>query len=260
MEDFSFMLLKPNGISNNLIYPLLLEQFRRCELYIHDERTVLLTRDKIRKIWPQTERDPVVQEVFVRRYCGIPLPLLMIRGENALYHVYQIKKKIRNLFALNAIDNCLHCPQNQTEYQRDTAVLFSCFGPTNLKCPAPDHLEYSNCITENQVELIERVIAGLDQPPPFNQPSKEQYSLYLEDTDSFWLGDLVDKLYCTLASYPKAEIYLICVYLGYSFDRIVITENHDLGRLLQIQNKLSCLNIRTTIVNNQLAEKDMLLL
>ena len=250
MDEHSFILLKPDGVRNQSVYPMLLEQLQHYGQRVYDERTVLLTKDKIMEIWPQTRNDPVSQAVFVKRYSGMSLPLLMIQGENSLNHVYMIKKKIRSLFATNAIDNCLHSPRNQNEYQNDIAVLTDEYVLVDKKHLITDYSDHLCYCTEEQEKIVDCIIAGLNQPPSFNQSPEARYCLYLEDTDSFWLGDLVDKLCHVLSTYTKAEFYLMCAYLGYCTSRIAIAEGQNIGRLQQIQRRFNDLNIRTTIVEN----------
>lgn len=224
MVEKTLILLKPDAMENIDIILKIKELINKEKLKIIFEKEVVLDRNDIIALWGYLISDYIIFSIMVKRFSGKKLIVYNITGEDAINKVHNIKRYVRANYAKNSIDNCLHAPRNEYEYNKDSYILNRKSGEPLIDYSMDIYTleRYSKLklceLTEcsKKVEKMLRVNEDLE----LKYYNSGKYHLYLYDDDIHLPGEVAGLIYEGLKKLSLEECYMICIWVGLSLIHI----------------------------------------
>lgn len=253
MKEKSFILLKPDAINRPAVVAKIVEMVNKESLRVESTHKVILTKNDIIALWGYLLSDYIMFNIMTDRFTRKELVLYVIEGENALDKVHSIKCFIRNEYALNALDNCLHAPRDIYEFNKDIYVLNKAEIYDTIADPINIYAlnRYSQLtlkdLTESSHKICNMLNANEDMENKYSNFGR--YRLYLYDDNDHLPGDVAGVLYEILGELSLEECYMICIWVG-NKGKICIVSDNDYGRVSRVQKFLSQFMLKTEIIEN----------
>lgn len=251
MKEKSFILLKPDAINRPEVVTKIVEMVNKAGLRIENTNKVILTKNDIVALWGYLVSDYIMFNIMADRFTHKELVLYVIEGEDALNKVHSIKRFIRNKYALNSLDNCIHAPRSVYEYKKDIHVLNKIETYATIDEPMNIYKlnRYSQLTLKDLTECSHKIgnMLNANENIENKYSNSGRYCLYLYDDEEHLPGYVAGILYEALNELSLEECYMICIWVG-SKGKICIVSNDNYDRVLEIQKFLSQYMLKTEIV------------
>ena len=237
--EFSFILIKP-GVNSDCIKNKVRSLLKLLGMTVLNERILILKEEHVIRLWPYVVHDPIMLALFVEQYAGKEFCFFWVTGNNAIENTTRIKRFVREYFAVNAIDNCLHSPADADEYSSSMRLFstervdFSSVDSFLIKPLFAD--EYS--IKAEEVKCAaKRILTYLQHP--VTCLGNDPYQLELCDCDDFWVGDFALLLRKAMPQIPLWKSYAVCLSLTYRRNQVPVMTAATMKEAEYWKNKLA---------------------
>lgn len=258
MTERSFVLLKPDAMSDVRIQQYIFYSLDKYNLSIISKTFISLKPDDITTLWEFTLRDPICKRILELHLTNKVLHLMVVEGEDALSKVCKIKLETRKLYAKSFFSNCLHAPKNKQEYNRDINYLF--YGTcskikTELIGDTSKFLKFHKLDDNDYCQCADQIYAYYkNNPMPMssieNNTSDKKYLLYLHDDTIHELVYVVAAIYEFVPGLTVFDSYLICMLAELRETTLLMCSN-DNKNIEKIFNQLLKAGIKVSICENE---------
>ncbi len=118
----TLIIFKPDSnnfkIKNDLTYA-----FNKYNLEIVGKEKIKLDEVQVFSIWKHCADDYVLRQLLLKYVCGKQLSVVYVAGNKVTEKTYIIKRFIRNKYGKSYYSNCLHMPDDQTEFLYNYSVM-----------------------------------------------------------------------------------------------------------------------------------------
>lgn len=254
MIEKSFVLLKPDAMSDVQIQQYIFCSLEKYNLSITSKMDIVLKPDDITTLWEFTLRDPICKRILQLHLTNKILQLILVEGVDALSKICKIKSETRKLYAKSFFLNCLHAPKNKQEYDRDINYLFygtsskaktELIGDTSrfLKFHKLDDNYYCQCA--DQIYSYYKYNSML-MPLIENDTLDKQFFLYLHDDVIHELVYVVAAIYEFVPGFTLFDSYLICMIAELRGTTLLMCSN-DKKIIKEVYNQLLDAGIKVSI-------------
>lgn len=121
-KDYTLVIIKPDAIEKEIIKEIV-ARIHVKNLKVVEQKEILLDLEFIQKLYKWST---ISHPVEIKEYlCSTPLPVWIIKGENAVQEILKLKTDIRMEFGADALHTLIHCSDSKEEFLRERALIFS---------------------------------------------------------------------------------------------------------------------------------------
>lgn len=238
----SLLLFKPNAFLNPLVFKEAEKLLKENSLEIFDTFRFVINSNQIMGIWSHRCFDPFIHNVMIKAYEGKEFLLWKINGADALKICMDVKRKIRQKYALSFINNCIHCPKDTKEYRSNLQAI----DEVNVYKPSEeyDKLEktlkntkrlisfedFDKCCTDF-VDVDETVYKRV-----FINDKKYEIVLHIDNIH--WMTEYAMCLYDNMPDISLKEAY-IYAYTVVEYEDVPIFASSDLSEINKMMDSLN---------------------
>lgn len=221
MLEKSFVLFKPDSYREHRIIEEVRGYLNYNKLKIIKEMSLKLTSDNIQNIWEFTKQDVISRKILNKYIRDRKLLLIVLEGEDAIKKINILKKIIRRKYAVNFLQNCIHAPRTQEEYEKDIDIFSG--GVKNYKIKnrliydTGEFEKFEKLLKNNEKmnENIDKIYSiiinkNIDTYLDINNHICK-YKLYLHNDSIHELIYIVGALYNFLPKISLVEAYLMAI-------------------------------------------------
>jgi nucleoside-diphosphate kinase len=122
IKDYSLIMVKPDAIQRGLVGEIE-NRLSRYGLQITRRKEVVIDRPIILRLWPMIFRQTTLERSF-NYLGGVPLPVWLVTGPNAVELVLQVKAEMRTLYCTDKLHTLFHCPDTEEAFVREYEIFF----------------------------------------------------------------------------------------------------------------------------------------
>lgn len=258
MTERSFILLKPDAMSDIQIQQYIFYSLEKYNLSITSKMDISLKPDDITTLWEFTLRDPICKRILQLHLTNKVLQLMFVEGEDALSKVCKIKLETRKLYAKSFFSNCLHAPKNEQEYNRDINYLF--YGicskiETGLIGDTSKFSKFHKLDDNYYCQCADQIYAYYENnsmlmPSIENNTLDKKYLLYLHDDTIHELVYVVAAIYEFVPGLTLFDSYLICMLAELRKNTLLMCSN-DNKIIEKVLNQLLTAGIKVSICEKE---------
>lgn len=245
MQEYTFILLKPDAMQNKEIYNFIYKEIQKESLYFYEKKEVIITEYMVENIWKFLNKDTVGKLLMLKYLLGKSVELWLLRGDDAIQKINRLKQKVRKQFAKSMISNCFHAPRTYKEYKADLECICN-----------SDHMK-QNIV--NKIDELDRKTADILweflKEPRFEKNYQTirsihgVYYLMLENDDKHTVAEMVNILLEVFKTWNSIIAYYVC----FATDNIgewPISFNVSLDKIEKIKEMLENKGVNTRILLN----------
>ena len=258
MKEYSFILLKPDAINNKKIVCFINENLKLDNLHICEERNIILTPNDISTIWHFTLRDPISNYLLIKYLSNKKLKLFLIEGEKAIKKICDLKRRTRQLFAKNFLENCFHAPKNKNEYIKDTNFLLYHINGICEEKGISDTSKFIRFSLLNESDfndcakkIYDKLQNNLNFKSTILKRKSKKHTLYLLNDNIHEIIYVVAAIYEFIMDFPLYRAYLTCIYADAEGEAILYSSN-NIEEIKLIYKSLEGVGINIRVENNDI--------
>jgi len=118
----SLIMVKPDAIHRKLVEEIE-RKLNDDNLQIIKRKKVIINRKIILRLWPKIFRQITLEHSF-NYLGGIPLPIWLICGPNAITVTLQVKAEMRELYCIDKLHTLFHCPDTEEDFVKEYEIFF----------------------------------------------------------------------------------------------------------------------------------------
>lgn len=119
---YSLIMVKPDAIQRKLVEEIE-TRLNDYGLRIVRRKEAVIDKKTILHLWPGIFRQTTLERSF-NYLGGVPLPIWLIAGSNAMAFVLQVKTEIRKLYCTDKLHTLFHCPDTEEDFVREYEIFF----------------------------------------------------------------------------------------------------------------------------------------
>lgn len=121
-KQCSLIMVKPDAIQRGLVDEIE-TRLNRYGLQITKRKEVVINRTIILRLWPMIFRQTTLERSF-NYLGGVPLPILLVTGPNAVGLTLRVKTEMRVLYCTDKLHTLFHCPDTEEDFTREYDIFF----------------------------------------------------------------------------------------------------------------------------------------
>lgn len=119
-NNYSLVILKPDFLEHNL-FDELNRLFKKEELKIVGASNILMDLGLIMKLY---QWEKLFYPAELNDYlCTVPMPILIVNGENAIIKMLSIKQYLRKKYSKDSLHTLIHCPDTHNDFIRECELF-----------------------------------------------------------------------------------------------------------------------------------------
>ncbi len=118
----SLIMVKPDAIQRRLVDEIE-TRLNGYGLQITRRKEVIIDRTIILRLWPMIFRQTTLERSF-NYLGGVPLPIWLVTGPNAIELTLQVKTEMRALYCTDKLHTLFHCPDTEEDFVREYDIFF----------------------------------------------------------------------------------------------------------------------------------------
>jgi nucleoside diphosphate kinase len=122
VKDCSLIMVKPDAIQRELVNEIE-TRLSGYGLQITKRKEVVIDRTIILRLWPMIFRQTTLECSF-NYLGGVPLPIWLVTGPNAVELTLRVKTEMRALYCSNKLHTLFHCPDAEEDFIREYKIFF----------------------------------------------------------------------------------------------------------------------------------------
>ena len=237
----SLLLFKPDAFLNPLVFKEAEQLLRDNNLEIFGTSRFVINRNQIMGIWSHRCFEPFIYNVMIKAYEGKEFFLWKINGVDAFKICMDVKRKLRQKYALSFINNCIHCPKDTKEYESNLQAI------DEVEVYKPSE-EYNN---------LEKTIKNTKRSISFDEFDKccadfvdvddtvykkifindKKYEIVLRRDNIHWMTEYAMCLYDNMPDISLKEAY-IYAYTVVEYEDVPIFVSSDVSEINKMKDSL----------------------
>lgn len=122
VKDCSLIMVKPDAIQRELVNEIE-TRLSGYGLQVTKRKEVVIDRKIILRLWPMIFRQTTLERSF-NYLGGVPLPIWLVTGINAIKLTLRAKTEIRALYCSDKLHTLFHCPDTEEDFAREYKIFF----------------------------------------------------------------------------------------------------------------------------------------
>ena len=122
IKDCSLIMVKPDAIQRGLVNEIE-AKLSGYGLLITRKKEVVIDRRIILRLWPGIFRQTTLERSF-NYLRGLPLPIWLVTGTNAVELALRVKEEMRALYCTGKLHTLFHCPDTEEDFTREYEIFF----------------------------------------------------------------------------------------------------------------------------------------
>ena len=115
-------MVKPDAIQRELVSEIE-TRLKDYGLKITRRKKAVIDRKTILRLWPMIYRQTTLERSF-NYLGGMPLPIWLITGPNAIELTLRVKTEMRALYCTDKLHTLFHCPDTEEDFLREYDIFF----------------------------------------------------------------------------------------------------------------------------------------
>lgn len=118
----SLIMVKPDAIQRGLVDEIE-TRLSGYGLQITKRKEVVIDKTIILRLWPMIFRQTTLER-SLNYLGGVPLPIWLVNGLNAVELTLQVKAEMRALYCTDKLHTLFHCPATEEDFTREYDIFF----------------------------------------------------------------------------------------------------------------------------------------